>query len=319
MRACLLVAVAACGRIAFDDDDGAPSCAQLPPSCGGTASAQCCDSPLVPGGTFYRSYDGVGYDSTASPATVSAFRLDKYEVTVARFREFVNAGRGTQATAPALGAGGRTLNGLPDQGGWTVEYTSRLPTSTAAIETELSCNAQYQTWTASNDNRPINCVSWELALAFCIWDGGYLPTEAEWNFAAAGGDEQRAYPWSQPPTSLVLDASLASYAPTFDTDCVGDGLPGCTLEDIIEVGSKPAGDGRWGHSDLAGNLYEWTLDWYEEPYPTPCMDCVSTNPSAGLRSFRGGAFRYAASGLRNGYRNGWTADDRSGVRCARPP
>ena len=258
----------------------------------------------------------------SNPATVSTFRLDTYEVTVGRFREFVAAGMGTQVDPPAAGEGGRTLNGMADQGGWDASWNTSLSPDTAALIQSLKCSATYQTWTDvpdRNENRPINCVTWHAAMAFCIWDGGFLPTEAEWNYAASGGNEQRAYPWSTPAGSLALDTSHASYAPTFDTDCVGDGLPGCTLEDIIPVGTRPAGNGRWGHADFGGNVYEWTLDWYEDFYPNPCNDCMSTSSAYGLRSYRGGAFRYANSALRNGYRNAWTADDRSGFRCARIP
>jgi formylglycine-generating enzyme required for sulfatase activity len=328
----VLLLGSACGRIGFDeldelDDDAdtlpaAPSCATLVPTCGPAGASTCCDSPRVPGGTFYRSYDGVGYDSTNDPATVGPFRLDKYEVTVARFRAFVDAGMGTRATAPVPGAGGRFLNGTSGVAGWEATWDMGLPIDTAGLRAALSCSAQFATWTdapGNNENRPINCVDWSLAIAFCIWDGGFLPTEAEWNFAASGGDEQRAYPWSVPPGALVLDPTYASYAPSFDTDCVGDGMPGCVLTDIIPVGARPAGDARWGHADLAGNLYEWVLDWYEDVYPNPCVDCVSLTSMLSLRAYRGGSFRYAASGLRNGYRNAWTADDRSGFRCARSP
>jgi formylglycine-generating enzyme required for sulfatase activity len=52
-------------------------------------------------------------------------------------------------------------------------------------------------------------MDWYEAYAFCIWDGGFLPTDAEWNYAAAGGAQQRAYPWSNPPTSLTIDPSYA--------------------------------------------------------------------------------------------------------------
>ena len=333
-RATLLITIAACGRIDFDaqstSGDGgstpdAPprvTCAAVAPICGATSSETCCGSPLVPGGTFFRSYDGVGYNDMTNPATVSPFRLDQYEVNVARFRVFVAGGFGTQASAPLAGAGGRMLNGTANAGGWDPAWNARLPADTNALQAALACSATYQTWTdapGGNEARPINCVDWAVAIAFCIWDGGFLPTEAEWNFAAAGGDEQRAYPWSVPPGSLVLDPSYASYAPTFDTDCNGDGLPGCTLEDIIAVGTRPAGNGRWGHADLAGNVYEWTLDWYEDAYLNPCDDCESTTSSYNLHGVRGGAFRYAASGLRTAYRNAWSADDRSGFRCARAP
>src|SRR5689334_21712444 len=83
----------------------APSCAGLPATCGPSGNEDCCESLLVPGGTFARSYDGVDYLDRSYPATVSDFYLDKYEITVGRFRAFVNAGMGTQASPPADGAG----------------------------------------------------------------------------------------------------------------------------------------------------------------------------------------------------------------------
>src|SRR5262245_57064468 len=70
--------------------DGA-SCRAQPKTCGPMASTDCCESPLVPGGTFKRSYDGVGYTDVSKVATVSDFRLDMFEVTVGRFRRFVEA------------------------------------------------------------------------------------------------------------------------------------------------------------------------------------------------------------------------------------
>jgi formylglycine-generating enzyme len=166
----------------------------------------------------------------------------------------------------------------------------------------------------------MNCVTWYEAMAFCAWDGGYLPTEAEWNYAAAGGDEQRALPWSSPPGSLsMLDLSRASW------DCLANGMPGCQVTDLTEVAGKPAGDGRWGQSELAGNVYNWTLDWYG-PYQSTCTDCanlVAAPDGPGgttIRVVRGGGFDNGASALRTNYRNGYVPEHRTsniGVRCAR--
>ena len=52
-------------------------------------------------------------------------------------------------------------------------------------------------------NHPRETVNWYEAIAFCAWDGGFLPTETEWHYAASGGSAQRAYPWSSPAGDLA--------------------------------------------------------------------------------------------------------------------
>lgn len=277
-------------------------------------------APDVPGGSFYRSYDVSGdgeWGNRNAPASISAFALDKYEVTVNRFRAFVEAGYGVQSRAPYPGAGAhaKIVNS-----GWEAAWNPQLELSTEALEQALACNSAFATWTDSpgdNERRPINCVTWYEAMAFCIWDGGYLPTEAEWNYAATGGYEQRAYPWSSPPSDLTLDRSRASYR--VGDDCTGDGHPECSRPDLGAVGTKPAGDGRWGHSDLAGNVWEWNLDWARD-YETSCVDCAMLITS-GERVIRGGGFsadaRYQRAASRSGL-NPTMRFDFTGFRCARP-
>lgn len=284
------------------------SCVGVAATCGG--NKDCCASNAVPGGSFNRSNDGT------YPATVSSFTLDVYEVTVGRFRTFVNAGKGTQASPPAAGDGAHPKIA---SSGWAASFNASLPADTAALKAALKCNAAYPAWTDTpngNENKPINCVSWFEAFAFCAWDGGRLPTEAEWNYAAAGGNEQRTYPWG-----AAIDHAKASYA------CSGRGGPPdqdpCTpnFSDMRTVGSfSPQGDGKWGHADLAGNVWEYTLDYSKEPYRlTTCTDCADLQPTPD-RTFRGGGFAnqsYIETTSTRIYRSPQIADYDVGIRCAR--
>jgi formylglycine-generating enzyme required for sulfatase activity len=297
-----------------------PSCSGLAANCGSGLNDSCCTSPVVSGGTFYRSYDIAtdnAYPDQTYPATVSDFRLDKYEVTVGRFRKFVNAGMGTQASPPPAGSG---ANPYIANSGWDSSWNTSLVADRATLTgtSGVQCGS-FQTWTASagaNEDKSINCITWFEAFAFCAWDGGFLPTEAEWNYAASGGSDQRAYPWSNPPASLTIDCSYANYNinnPS-GTYCV-NGTTGSTNN----VGSEsPKGDGKWGQSDLAGNVWEWNLDWYAT-YANLCTDCADLT-AASNRVLRGGSFGYDASYLRAAYRSYVTPAYRGGsigVRCAR--
>ena len=306
------------------------SCIALPHTCGVGANDDCCNSLEVPGGTYSRGFDvGGGADSGAqgSVATVGTFALDKYEVTVGRFRAFVSANQGTQVSPPPAGSG--TNAHIPGSG-WQSGWNTELAPNSAALSTALRCTLSSgsnpgATWTdiaADNETLPITCVTWYEAMAFCAWDGGFLPTDAELNYASAGGDQQRAYPWSSPPQDLTLDIAHASYG------CLGDGMSGlCSLADIGRVGTRPMGNGRWGHADLAGNASEWALDWHKTTFSV-CLgglntttDCADLDPNhATNRVVRGGAFIGQTSQLRTGTRantNPVTRFGNYGMRCAR--
>lgn len=282
------------------------SCVGLPATCGG--NKDCCASAVVVGGTFNRSNDA------GAQATVSTFKLDVYEVTVGRFRSFVNAGMGTQAKAPAPGDGKHPRIALS---GWDASFNPGLTANTAALDLALRCfdSTKYPVWTTSpsgNETRPMPCVTWFEAFAFCAWDGGRLPTEAEWNYAAAGGSDQRDYPWGS-----GIDGTKASY------ECTGDGTAAgvCALSDILSVGSRPSGDGKWGHADLGGNVWELTLDWYALAYPTPCTDCANLTPGAS-RVGRGGGFDTMPSLVLSSAREKNPPSSRQpdiGFRCAADP
>ena len=283
----------------------APSCKSLKASCGPNGSDDCCSSLLVAGGTFNRGYDGVLYKEASHPATVGDFYLDKYEITVGRFRAFVNAGLGTQKSPPVEGSGAHRKVA---RSGWSSQWNAHLAADTAGLKAALKCDAIFETWTdtpGSNESKPVECLDWYTAFAFCAWDGGRLPTYAEWNYAASGGSDHRYYPWSVPATSETIDDSYAVY-------CGNACLP-------QNVGSKsPKGDARWGQTDLAGNAWEWTLDWSPTQYIMPCHDCAEVVVGS-YRVFLGGSNNDIASTLLSASRHVSVPEYRGvvGARCAR--
>jgi sulfatase modifying factor 1 len=303
-----------------------PSCAAPgtgKSDCGGGAES-CCTSLPVPAQTYKRSYDGIEFTDGSHSATISAFRLDRYETTVGRFREFVAAA--VNGWAPAAGSGKHAhLNGgqgLVDTGGgyeagWDPSWPG-LPTTASAWTSTLSGTGA--TWTdtpGSNELLPIGGATWYQAYAFCIWDGGFLPSQAEWNDAAAGGSEQRMYPWSPafPPGSNAISCADAWYSA-----CAPASPPPLP----IAVGSdSPAGDAKWGQADMAGNLFEWTLDWNVN-YTDPCTDCADLSPATNTgKVIRGGAVAVSSlaaetsAGVSGGAPTTNLRD--VGIRCARTP
>jgi len=304
--------------------------------CGG-GSESCCTSLEVTGGMYSRTYtnSGSGPTGTADSASVSGLRLDKYEVTVGRFRSFVQAWNGGSGWTPPAGSGKHThLNG--GQGlsgsapgtyetGWLAsDDGSVAPTDTNLITWCTTPNAA--SWAPSpgaNERLPINCVNWYEAYAFCIWDGGFLPSEAEWEYAAAGGAEQRQYPWgSMPPGTANQYAIYQCYYVSGGPDagagqCVNLGrLP------IAPVGTPTLGAGLWGQLDLAGNVDEWNLDLSDDlGYVNPCTDCLDPLPAT-AHPYRGGDMESGAWSLLPENRFVSTATYRLyyiGFRCARTP
>jgi formylglycine-generating enzyme required for sulfatase activity len=245
-------------------------------------------------------------------ASVSDFRLDTYEISVGRFRKFLAAYPGSM---PA-GGSGKNPNNASDPG-WNPAWNGAayLPADANALDAKVKCTVPaWQNWTVGDDSLPMNCISWFEASAFCIWDGGRLPTEAEWNYAAAGGSDQRPYPWSTSMTDVTINDTYAVYAPTAAV--------------YARTGSRsPTGDGRWHQADLAGNVMEWVADW-KGNYPQTCADCAYLDWTVGnqlyaYRMTRGGSAGDDASFQLSSTRWYWNVPsfrtDVIGARCARSP
>lgn len=300
-------------------DDGMPTACRRPSCVGMTGTecggGDCCETISMTGGSFTQ---GRG-TATEVIASVSAFALDRYEVTVGRFRAFVADYDAWHVTHPVINEGENPNVGSGS--GWDDIWT--LPAdATTLVDAGIKCDAAYQTWVdgSGEDTLPINCVEWYVAFAFCIWDGGRLPTESEWEYAAAGGDNEYLYPWGDTPVPTDLQdstTSLASY------NCLADGSApdDCTALDILTVGSLPDGRGFFGHDDLSGSMAEWVFDSFDAYPPGPLDDYAAINGTTD-RSLRGGDWEYPASYLTAAYRGHTMPKARrifGGVRCARDP
>lgn len=279
-----------------------PSCTGAPGTvtCGPNGTEDCCASIPLPEGDVQRL--ALYTNSDFHTVHVGPYRLDKYEVTVGRMRAFFEAmGGNVQANAPLPGAGAhpRIANS-----GWRSSFDVRLPSSWAEINARLGAAGCFiggdntdggsATWTSTPgpyEELPIVCIDWYTLWAFCIWDGGRLPTDAEWTYAARGGDEGRTYAWGGNGMQLLwprdadklvssllsLDDNLYRFTvgtPFFTTDAQGHVIDGPAH--MARPGSK-TGNGRWGHADLTGNVLEYMLDVAPVPEQDCATDCANVS------------------------------------------
>jgi formylglycine-generating enzyme len=237
---------------------------------------------------------------------VSQFHIDKFEVTVKRFRAWWNM---SPRPFPAAGAVIFT-SGTKD-----LRWRNTWPTT--ANEPPTSGCTWLGASNAANDDKPISCVDWYTALAFCMSEGKRLPTEAEWELVASGGEE-RLYPWSDPDTE---DGPI----PLGEIDCPHV-LQGSCNPLNTATNTTVWGRSRWGVWNLAGSLSEWTLDAYASNWSgiTAGSTDPITDPTTStslLRAARGGSFLSKPETLRAAYRppgtDVKTPDSQIGFRCAK--
>jgi formylglycine-generating enzyme len=296
-------------------------CGSEQPSCSATGTPGC-GLISVEGGTFTIGNDTICASGAVSPGCaiysapavaavrVSTFSIDSHEVTVARFRAFWSARAADIERIRSRPIAYPGVVFVP----WG--EAAGAPVSTAAFP---SCN-----WSDVADRReahPINCLTWWAAQEFCVWDGGRLPTEAEWEFTARGRPvpasgliAARVFPWgNQTPAS---GAELASCDRALIAPCPG------------EDGASTRRVGRFaataGVYDLAGNLAEWVADAFVPVahrvgcWPTR-IDPVCTS-TAELRLIAGGAWVNPEVNTRSASRVGFSPSlplNSVGFRCAR--
>ena len=236
---------------------------------------------LVPGGEFL-----MGDPDHRRWATLSAFYMDRLEVSNAQYAKFL----------ADVQANGDAAWRHPDQ-----------PASKKSHVPECWTNADLG---KAKPDYPVVGVDWFDAYAFAKWAGKRLPTEAEWERAARGTDG-RLYPWgnSPPEEGTIYRANL------FGTYQAADGHRfTAPVESFVKLGASPV-----GCLNMAGNVAEWCSDWYAPAQTGRAAN--PTGPAAGTQKVvKGGAWDFSAAALRCYNRWAMSPTARSvgvGLRCAK--
>jgi len=294
----------------------------------GSGGSNCCDANLVPGDEFMMgrcdasgascadAWNGNAPELPTHAVRVTSFYLDRFEATVDGMRRFVSDyGAGWR---PADGDGAHRAH---PGSGWDSEDAAALPVDEAALRAQFTACAD-STWTdaaGGGEALPINCVGAAVSQAYCIWRGGRLPSEAQWEYAAVGGFENRIFPWS---TGVAGDDDEDAQRAVYD--CLHDGDGACDVSvDLPAVGSRPTGAGRWGHLDLAGSVGEHAFDLYDGARYAAvagavCQDCCRVPvPGEIATAARGGHWRSSWNNIRGDRRYEVAVVNRDwGLRCA---
>ena len=252
---------------------------------------------LVPADTFIMGSDEENVVSAPDEqpqreVQLNAFYIDIYEVNVEQYAAFLNrlgnyqrACDNVDCTLPRNLAGYTNYLEEQDLGDGTIQY---FPMTGFA-------------------NYPANHISWYGAKNYCQSVGARLPTEAEWEYAARGTDG-RLYPWGD----KAPDETLA----VFQSE---------TFDNMKPVDALPDGTSPFGLFGMAGSLWEWTSDWYDETYYLEAPNINPQGPETGFaRVVRGGAwpFNNQADRIRTSNRYSLSPDFISstvGFRCVRDP
>ena len=238
----------------------------------------------IPGGTFMMGSNLSKYleEGPAHPVSVDGFWMDEHTVTVGEFRRFVQeTGYVTVAERPLDPATYPDLDPAVLVPGSMVFRKARGPV-------DLTNMANWWSYMPGGDwahpegpkshvkrreAHPVVHVAWEDIEAYAAWAGKELPTEAEWEFAARGGLDGAIYTWGNDfaPGGRMMVNTWQGKFPWQNTK-------EDRFEGTAPVGSFPANG--YGLYDMAGNVWEWTADFYRPRHPDECLDgcCTPVNP-----------------------------------------
>jgi sulfatase modifying factor 1 len=303
---------------------------------------------LIPGGQFQMGGDNDQADKDEYPkhtVELSSFYMDITEVTNAQFKAFADA-TGYVTTAEKKPDWEELKKSLPPgtpKPPDSVLVAASLVFKATGGPVNLQDYAQWWEWVpganwkepqgpgstiTGKDNYPVIHISWDDAMAYCKWSGKRLPTEAEWEYAARGGQQNNIYPWGNEHinTGQTKANSWEGNFPYLNKKT--DGY-------VTSAPVKQYAPNKYGLYDMAGNVWEWCSDWYNFNYYQTAKEKISINPKGPAqsydpqdpytpkRSLRGGSFLCNdtyCSGYRVARRMKTSPDtgmEHTGFRCVR--
>ena len=271
------------------------------------------------GGVFWMGTDsGEGFpadgEGPARRVLLDSFYIDRHPVTNLQFDEFARAtGYRTEA----------------ERFGWSFVFQSHVPPAQVAARAAAApwwCRVNFADWrhpdgpdssVRERGEHPVVHVTWNDAAAFAAWAGKRLPTEAEWEYAARGGLEQKMYPWGDDLTPGGMHLCNLWQGEFPEADLAEDGYT-----NVAPATAFPPNG--YGLHTVTGNAWEWCADWFHASHHLAATRSNPVGPESGAaKVIKGGSYlchRSYCNRYRVAARSSSTPDSSSGntsFRCVR--